>query len=46
MKRLQIVYNINKIMLNVKKIIMTSYFHNGAGKNDLSNLPCWFSMAS
>jgi len=26
----QIVYNINKIMLNAKTIIMTSYFHNGA----------------
>jgi len=30
MKFSQIVHNINKIMLNAKQIIVTSYFHNGA----------------
>jgi len=32
MKLSQIVYTINKIILNVKEVIITSYFHNGAKK--------------
>jgi len=35
------VYNINKIMLNVKNNIMTPYFHDGAKKINFEILSTW-----